>query len=115
MITQTQFTDGVAAFIEAEMLPALEGWQLWVGSAALNLAKLNADRFIEPYLKYAEALGAVNADGLIDIDAIYGALKQSGKKLKPFKVELGSTVFTISPGEIDNLYAKLKQSDTTNT
>ena len=114
MISKEQLIKGIADFIETEMLTALSGWQLWIGSAALNLAKIKSDRFIEPYLKYAEALGAVNESGMIDIDTIYNAFKQSKVKLEPFKLEIGSNIFTISFKDIENLYGKLKNPNSQN-
>jgi len=123
MLTKSQFIDGVSEFVSDEMLSKQTGLPLWIGAAALNLAKLNADKMIDSYLENSmvKALGIVSEGGLIDIDLVYRALKQAepkpfpiiiGKKKPEGKISNPFGIFTIKEADLDALYNRLKQLPT---
>lgn len=112
MLTVSQFVDGTITYIEAEILPVLDGWQVWVAGAALSLARKRADTALEPLLnhKAVRALGLVSDTGLLDLDAAYIALKAAAQKHGSIKVDLGAIGdFSFCDKDLEALYKHLKK------
>jgi len=106
MITKNQLIEGVAKYISAELLPSLSGWQMWVGGAVINLAKMNADKMLDNLMshKMAIALGIVSEDSMIDIDKAYQAFSGVDNP-EPITVDLGAFgKYTFKTDDIDVLY-----------
>lgn len=101
------------SFLEAEMLPNLEGWQSWVGGGILFLARERADSFMDPYLNHSliKSFGIVTDNGLIDIDKAYKAITAGGEKaMKPIYLNLGPFgEFTVTKKDLDRLYNQLRK------
>ena len=98
---------GIAAFAEAELLPALDGWRLWAGSAALALASGKSGELIGALSgnQAARQLGLADKDGMIDVDAAASALKSAIRahgKL-PVDIPLLDIKFEFSEKDIDAL------------
>ena len=117
MITKKQLTKGLVAFITGEVLSALDGWQLWAASIAVNLAEANSDKVIEQYLGHPalSSLGVVCDDGLIDIEKVYQAFVQTKKGMKSNQCQwvvdlsaFGLGKFTFKPDDVEALYQYLQ-------
>lgn len=112
MLKVSQLVDGTITYIEVEILPVLDGWQVWVAGAALNLARKRADTVLEPLLKHKaiNALGLMNDSGLVDLDAAYIAIKAAAHKHGDIKVDLGAIGdFTFGEKDLEALYKHLKK------
>lgn len=51
MVKPEQVIDGLTAYAESEIMPALEGMHLWAGSAALILIRRRADSILLELMK----------------------------------------------------------------
>jgi len=113
MLTKAQFADGIMSFITAEMLPALDGWQFWAASVAVNLARSKADQILDQYINHPvlATLEIVDSNGLIDIEKVYDAFTQSKKEMQPVAIDLNSFglgKFTFKPEDAETLYLYLQ-------
>lgn len=113
MVKPSQVADGIITFAESEMLPALDGWQLWAASAALILASQRAELIVNVLLenKIVSALGLVGKDGMIDIDAAAEAMKETAKKRGKLEIDLpafGKVKF--SESDFDKLLGYINDS-----
>lgn len=115
MVKPEQVADGIIAYADAEMLPAMDGWQLIAATAALVLARQRIDLFTPKILnnKYVSALGIVDKNGLVDIDTSIAAIKESINKNGKLTVDvpmIGEMKFDIS--DFDKLKEYIIQSGT---
>ena len=112
MITKSQLINGMAGYAETELLPHQEGWKLFAGAAAINLAKLNANKIADTALSngLTKTFGIVSENGLIDIDTAYHNLKQACAPLWPLTVELKMFgEYTFKEKDLDAVYRILKK------
>jgi len=107
MVTPSQMAAGVVAFAETELLPAMSGWQLWTASAALVLAGQRADALITTLAgnEAVKALGLVDEQGNIDIEAaaeaVKGAIRKHGKL--PIELPVFGCSFKLSENDVETL------------
>lgn len=90
MVKAEQVADGIVSFADAEILPAMEGWQFWTASAAIVLARQRADLIISTLAgnKFVSALGIIDADGMVDVDAAIEAAKHTAQKHGKLEIDL---------------------------
>lgn len=90
MVKPEYVAEGVAMFAEAELLPALGGWQLGVCTAALYLARKRAAAVLDALKgnSIVSALGVMDDDGLVDVEAAADALKYAARKQGKISVDI---------------------------
>ena len=116
-ISREQLVEGVAGYIEDEMLSALDGGAYWVGATAIVLLMANPDAILGSLLehKLIKFMGIVDKNGDIDIEKAYNAFKKASKsgKFKPVTISLQRfglpDEFDLTPTDIDKLYDRLKK------
>lgn len=106
MVTVGQVQDGLAAFLDAEIIPMLPGWRKFAFGAAAGLMlsrsgeifmKLKADPMIQ-------MLGVIQSDDTIDLDTLYREAKKQIQKA-PLTFDLpGAGTITLREGDMDKLY-----------
>lgn len=106
-ITFAQFESGIITYIENEIIKKITDWRKWLigGAVALGMGKFEgmyAQIKENPIIK---SLGVIDDQGLIDIDSLYNAAKQTaqatGSVTQTLPI-LGATTFTVD--DIDSLY-----------
>lgn len=114
MVTIAQVQQGVARFIDAEIVPRLSAVEKLVvgGGAGLLTAKL--PEVLKGYAdnKMVSALGLYDAEhGEIDIDALYNAIKPYiGADPIPVTVPFVGIKLKFTQREIDTLYKYIKEA-----
>ena len=119
-LTRTQFVEGVAGFVEDEMVSVLTGGSHWAAMTALVLLTANAETLLGPILdnRFVKMLGITDKDGDIDIDKAHAAFKKASQsgKFSPVTISLRKLglpdEFDLKPSDIDKLYGRLKQMET---
>lgn len=106
MVTVGQVQNGLAAFLDAEIIPMLPGWRKFAFGAAAGLmlsrsgeifAKLKEDPTIQ-------MIGVIQPDDTIDIDALYREGKKQIQKA-PVTFDLpGAGTITLREADLDKLY-----------
>lgn len=79
MVSVNKIRDGLAAYLDAELMPQLPkgGWQSIVVGTALGVVLSRADKLIENLKnsQLAQMVEVVDTDGSIDLDTIRDMLK----------------------------------------
>lgn len=113
MVTPGQMTDGIILFAESELLPALKGWQAWVATAALIRVRQQAEPILAALTqsKAIAALGLVDAEGMIDVDAAADALKEAARKHGAVSVDIPvlEIAYTFAEKDIETLRECINQ------
>ena len=98
--------EGIVDYAEEAMLPMMQGWQMWTAAAVLELIRARSEQLV-PLLAENEmlkALGLVDADGLVDMDAAIGICKSTTKKHGKLAFELPMFgKFALSESDFDEI------------
>lgn len=114
MVTITQVQQGVAKFVDAEIIPRLSVMEKLVvgGGAGLVTAKLPEvlNRYADH--KLVSALGLYDREnGEIDLDAVYNAAKPYiGADPVPVKIPFVGITLKFTEREFDTLYKYIKEA-----
>lgn len=114
MVTIQQAQQGIARFIDSEVVPRLSVVEKVIvgGGAGLLTAKL--PEVLKKYSdnKMISALGIYDAEhGEIDIDALYNAVKPYiGADPIPVKIPMVGLTLKFTQREIDTLYQFIKEA-----
>lgn len=111
MITMGKLKNGVANYLDREVLPSINGWQKWVfGAGAIILVDRmeNVIRSLENH-PVVKMMNIVHGDN-IDIDTIYGAIReQAAVSPAVFDIPtIGS--FKMGVADIDTLYKMIMEA-----
>lgn len=125
-VTTEQFVNGVIAFADAEMIPLMrnQGQQL-VSGIAIALMQRRAIDKLDSLTKnpVVEALGVIDNEGMINIDALLNAAITSMNKYSDGKLEFNPRVlmggigglmgdsytsFTFSVKDLQNLHSYIR-------
>ena len=93
-------------YIKQEVIPAIPNPYmkfLLAGGSFLVMGK--AERLIQQYLPMLQSMDIIDAEGNVDIDALYTAAKE-GLKATNGKIEIKGLIF--NQNDIDKLYSMLK-------
>lgn len=114
MVTIQQVQQGLAKFVDMEVLPRLSGVEKVVvgGGAALLAKKLPETLVALNDNKIVAALGLYDRErGEIDIDELYSAMKPYlGTETIPVKLPMLGITLKFSEREIDTLYRYIKEA-----
>lgn len=110
----TQLQKGVAAYLDAEVMPHIDAssWQKVAIGTAMSLAIHRADRYI-PILQensFVKNLGLIDENGAVDVAALVPEIKKNLPK-EGMKIDLpmvGS--ITLHEADVDKLYKYIKQN-----
>lgn len=114
MVTMDKVQQGLALFIDRELIPSLTGWdKVLVGGAAglmaANLPKMAAQLAAQPMVA---ALGVYDpSTNQLDIDALYhAATPYMGAESLPLKLPLLGMTVKMGRAEVDALYRYIKEA-----
>ena len=106
MATVTQIQNGLAKYIDEEVVAAMPGWQKWVFGAGASIALNNLPATIERVknTEVVKMLGVIDAQGNIDMAKIYqGVKKQSAKGPVTFEIPAMGKM-TLNDADVDKIY-----------
>ena len=105
MVTKEQFMNGVLSYIENEVIPHLPTAGKWGLGALTLLASTKANALYASLAQntLVKSLGIINNEGLINLNSLSEALKQSAEKYGAvtFQTILGNLTFNAA--DIDKL------------
>lgn len=105
-----QVINGIAKYIDEEIVGKIEGWKKWVVGSAAGIALSNsADIFNQlKNSEYIKMLNLVDKDGKIDVDKIYKEMKKQAKKSAiTFNVPVLGAL-TLNEQDVDKIYEMIK-------
>ena len=106
MYNYIQVMNGVAKYVDTEIVNNINGWQKWVVGGAIGVALTNSTNLFNQ-LKQNEIvkmLGIIDNEDRIDVDKIYRELKKQAQKSSvTFNAPLVGMI-TFTERDIDMLY-----------
>lgn len=113
MVTIDKIQQGIAKFIDRELVPSLSGWDKVLVGGAAGLMAANLPRIIGRFSSHpvVAALGVYDAENnMIDIDAVYSAVQPYiGTERLPAKIPLLGITVKMGKQEIETLYRYIKE------
>ena len=110
MIHKSRVINGVAAYIENEIVAKMAGsWKAWVFGGAASLAMAKAGKLMDELANnpMVQALGVIQGEN-VDVDAIYTELlKQAQKGNMTIELPVIGPV-TFGVGDVESLYRYIK-------
>lgn len=106
MVTTNQIQNGLARYIDTEIVSKMTGWQRWVFGAGSGLALSNLNNIMAKWQdnEVVKMLGVIGEDGSVDVPRIYQEVKrQSVKGPITFNVP-GMGSITLNDSDVDKLY-----------
>lgn len=106
MVTIGQVQNGLAAYLDAEIIPMLPGWRRFAFGTAAGLMLSRAGEMFERIKAdpTIQMLGVIQPDDTIDIDALYSEAKRQIRKA-PLTFDLpGAGSVTLRELDIDKIY-----------
>ncbi len=107
MVNIDRIKRGVTSYVDAEMLPRVDGWKKWVFGAGVAMYMKQADALLNALRNYPpiKEMGIIAEDGEIDLETLHDAFREQAEKSGPTKMELPIIgTFTIGANDIDLLY-----------
>lgn len=114
MVTIAQVQQGVARFVDTEIVPRLSTAEKLIVGGGAGLATAKLPELVNRYAgnKIVSALNLVDVErGEIDLDAVYNAVKPylTGDPI-PVKVPFVGLTLKFTQREIDTLYRYIKEA-----
>ena len=112
MVSIEQVQNGIANYIDAEIVANMTGWQKWAVGTDAGVVLQRAPKLYEQARSHPliQAMGVIDGEGMIDADTLHKELKvqaQSG----PISVDIpmaGTAKF--SEADVDKLFAMIKNA-----
>ena len=106
MIHKSRIARGIAAYVDAELMPALAGsWKAWALGSAAGIMASKADRMIDVLAKnpIIAAMGLIEGEN-VDVESIFAELrKQAQRGNATLEIPLiGPIVFGVN--DVESLY-----------
>jgi hypothetical protein len=111
MVTLAQLQNGLAKYIDTELVPMISGWQKWVFGAtvSLSLAKISNIFNALKDNAFLKMLDVIDEKDNIDIDTIYREFhKQAQKGAITFDIPIINMPLTLNANDVDKLYHFIK-------
>lgn len=113
MVTLGQVQNGVARYIDAEILPMMDGWKRWVFGGLGGVAIARADTVYKALAgnPMLQALGVIGADGGIDVDILYQEFRRQAQKSGPVSIDIpGIGSLKLGEADIEKLYKYITEA-----
>ena len=106
MYSYSKVIDGVAKYIDQEIVNKIPGWKRWVVGSGLGMMMSNTDTIYKELKnnEFVKLLNLMDEQGNINVEALYKELKKQAQK-SSINVELpmvGS--FILNEQDVDKLY-----------
>ena len=112
MATITQIQNGIARFIDEDIVPMLPGWRRFAVGAAAGLILARAGGIFNDLKnnEFVKMLGVIREDDTVDLDSLYQEAKKQIAKA-PLTMDLpGIGAITLKDSDIDKLYRMIMNS-----
>ena len=106
MVNLNQVQNGVARYIDSELLPHIDGWQKWVfgALASTTLAKTTNIFNTLKQNEFVKMLEVIDENDNIDIDTLYREFyKQAQKGAVTFSIPMIGAL-TLNPADVEKIY-----------
>ena len=106
-----QVINGIAKYIDEEIVGKIEGWKKWVVGSAAGIALSNSADIFNQFKnsEYVKMLNLVDKDGKIDVDKIYKEMKKQAKKGSvTFNLPLLGAL-TLNEQDVERIYESIKE------
>ena len=111
MVTYNQVVNGMAKYIDQEIINKIQGWQRWALGAGAGIM-MNKGTNIFNSLKMhpvVQMLEVIDENDMIDIDTIYGEIrKQAEKGSATVEIPMVGSI-TLTKDDVDKLYRLIKE------
>jgi hypothetical protein len=110
MYNYTQVYNGIAQYIETDILSNISGWQKWVVGAGISMALSKGNEIFEKIkeIPIIKTLGVIDSKGNIDVDELYKYLKEQAEKSSITINNPITGAITFDKKDIDRLYEFIK-------
>lgn len=90
MVTSEQIVNGLIMYVDKEMIPKLDTASKWIVGTLVGILGVKAENLALKIQsnELALAVGAVNEDGLFDIDLIFEQLEKSAKRYGKLQINI---------------------------
>ena len=110
MYTYSQVINGIAKYMDVEIISNISGWQRWIVGSAVGIALSNSTDLFNKLKQneFVKMLGVIDKDDKIDVNKIYRELKKQAKKSSvTFNAPMIGPI-TLTERDIDTLYEMIK-------
>lgn len=110
MYDYNKVINGIAKYIDTEIVDKILGWKKWVVGSGLGLALSNSTNVFNQLKnnEFVKILNIIDKDNKIDVDKIYKELKKQAKKSSiTFEVPMVGSI-TLNDQDIEKLYELIK-------
>lgn len=93
MVTSEQIVNGLMMYVDKEMIPKLDTASKWIVGTLVGILGVKAENLAlkiqsNELAVAVGAVGAVNEDGLFDIDLIFEQLEKSAKRYGKLQINI---------------------------
>ena len=110
MYDYNKVINGIAKYIDTEIVDKILGWKKWVVGSGLGLALSNSTNVFNQLKnnEFVKMLNIIDKDNKIDVDKIYKELKKQAKKSSiTFELPMVGSI-TLNDQDIEKLYELIK-------
>lgn len=111
MVTYNQVVNGMAKYIDQEIINKIQGWQRWALGAGAGIMMNKGTNMFNAFKAHpvVKMLEVIDDNDMIDIDTIYAELrKQAEKGSATFDAPMIGTI-TLTKDDVDKLYRLIKE------
>lgn len=113
MYNYSQVINGLARYIDEEIVSKIDGWQKWIVGAGLGMS-LDKGVNIFNELKtnpMVKALGVIDNNDMVDVETLYkNVKKQAHNNPITFNVPMVGAM-TLNESDVDKLYNYIKEQN----
>ena len=110
MYDYNKVINGIAKYIDTEIVDKIAGWKKWIVGSGLGLALSNSTNVFNQVKnnEFVKMLNIIDKDNKIDVDKIYKELKKQAKKSSiTFELPMVGSI-TLNDQDIEKLYELIK-------
>lgn len=110
MYEYNKVINGIAKYVDSEIVDNITGWQKWVIGSGVAIALSNTTDFFNKLKQneFVKMLGIIDKNDKIDVDKIYKELKKQAKKSSiTFNVPMIGAM-TLNELDVDKIYELIK-------
>lgn len=109
MVSVNKIQNGIARYIDMEILPKVDGWQKWALGVGATLKIAEAPALLEKVKVMLPT--AFDESGNVDIDMIYKEFaKQADKGSVSINIPLLNDRLTLNRSDVDKIYRYIQES-----
>lgn len=112
MYNYTQVYNGIAKYLDSDIISKIDGWQKWVIGAGMSMALSKSNNIFEKIkeMPIVKTLEIVDEQGMINIDELYKYVKEQAEK-SPITINNAITgPITFNKKDVDRLYEFIKEA-----